>query len=218
MEFAAKNGYKLDVEAPDPGKKEGWFTTRQGAYRPDRKQFLLDMWKKNFPHIPVKDFDSLAAIMTRSEVGRDFNVQTLKTYKEQVEVPFYLKKVMKPADFAKLKGNVEKINKVNELEAKDITAVAEQYAIDLKAIKEKYESQRLEITSDDWVYCITLPSDKLPLSIVLSITNFTPKNAKDPAERREFAREWLMSYKRSLGLAVANGQDPRKLVEEFASK
>lgn len=219
--FELKDGtyIVLQEQMYSPSNVDEWYASKEQEYVPDRQKFIMEKFQLDFPDIKIDDFDKLTRLVGRNLSVKEWFARANAEYAADVRLPGYLKDLISNEQYDKTSKMIVEYNDMNKKESAESAKKSEQYKKDMEEIRERYAQKRKSyIDKDKLLFILTLPAEKLPLSISLAIENFTPKDASDQREKRLFAREMLIKFKLALIKALQDGKDVVAIVDELNGK
>lgn len=194
--------WSLPDENPD-----NWKGLKDDDYKPDRRAFVLKEFKKDFPKIPISDFEELTQVISRSKIIREWYATVDSKYVVSVNVPTYFSDYVDPVAYGASMSKMEKLNNFLKEDAEERNKLAEEYKRKLDLLDNNAVIERNKILNQDKILFIALlSSDLLPINIVRAITSYTPKTKAAPTQKK-YAREALISYKIHLLKLIKNKPD-----------
>lgn len=221
IKFADGRGGTFEMDLPG-NDSDDWNVVMQESIDLNKGEFILDEFKKSFPHIKIKSYEELCRIASRSKALGKWLIQANLDYSLDSNLPLFLKNKIKPAEFAELSKDVRKIKLVVASNSVKRQALAEEYQANLAKLEKDEEENLSHMKKKSKILeILTLDSTVLPLSLQLQIDGFDPTlYGLSQENKRMFAREILIQFKKSLvDLVIANPEvDIKKLIEENATK
>lgn len=201
------SGKKLRVQKPQKNSDQ-WVCVQSESVEVDRQGFMLDQWVKTYDkRFPVKDFDQLVRICGSNRAFTEWYALTSALYSETTQVPLFLKGMIDPNEYKDKSRLISEINRVNSAGSARLQAFARKVELERKVIEKEIEEDiKKLLAKDKIVRVLTLNSTYLPMSITLLIDNFSPKENPD-VMKDLFAREMLISYKKSLVQLIIDDPD-----------
>jgi hypothetical protein len=209
---------KLNIDVEDiPTDTSKWVVIKEESYRPDKRKFVLDRFKKDYPQIPVKDdVDTIYALCSRSAALTQWLAAVNMQYSITESEPTYYRDKLDPSRFSTVSEQLLSIRSINREKSAAELEAANRYKQEMENI-----SRRFTVPSDivKETRVIMMNSTELPLSIQLSIENYTPAQRGGP-DRKAFAREALIRYKVALLDLIKKDSnvDIEKVIKENLTK
>lgn len=219
FEFKLSIGEVIIPGVPD--KIDDWIIIKDEKYRPDKDKFILDQFKKDYPHVPVINCQQVYNLGSRSSVIAEWLGRNNVQYSLIQETPTYFRDLVGAESFKNLSNKIQKINKIQLEKAREEEAASIEYKNKIKEINLKYSSLiNKEKEYNKELKVLTLNSTALPLTIQLAIENYVPGDDATSPDKKSFAREMLIRYKQSLINLIK--QNPSinidEVIDEFAVK
>lgn len=178
-----------------------WFGTQADEYRPDKEQYFLNKFTLDYPELAVNidGFEMLSKLASRSNILRDWWVNTDSDYVLSVKVPVYFKNLIEPKEFSKLQSIIGNISSLQKKKVDEQKVCVEKFKKEYQSIECKQEYQKIDAlrNSNPKLIILTMTSNQLPLSISMRIEKYTPIDDTMPT-KSAYAREALITYKMSL--------------------
>lgn len=201
------DGSKVKVELPKKTTDE-WVVVLSESLEVDRSAFMMSEWNKSYgKKFKVKDFDQLSKICsTNTDLIEWWSLTSLR-YSRLTQVPLHLKGQVDPDEFMTISEVISEINKVNSEKQSKINEVTRELSARRNKIEEDAKEEIRKLKSNNVIVKIlTVNTQDLPISILLQIDNFNPKENPD-VMKDLFAREMLINYKKALIQLVKNKPD-----------
>lgn len=176
-EFRNIHGYSrsITIEAvnTDPSK---WEVVKAVEYRPDKDKYVLDAFKRSFPHLTgVTRAEDIYKLASRSASLNEWLAKTNVSYAGSTQVPGYIKGLVNQEDYINAQSKITSLNALTITHAKKLEALAIDYKNRVDAVNRELEEGKARIIQNDKImHILTLNTTSLPLSIQLAIENFTP--------------------------------------------
>lgn len=204
-----------------PDKVDDWIIIKDEKYRPDKDKFILDQFRKDYPHVPVKDCQQVYNLGSRSSVIAEWLGRNNIQYSLIQETPTYFRDLVGPDSFRSLSNKIQKINKIQVNKAKEEEAAAFEYKNKIKEINKKYNiliEKEKEFNKE--LKVLTLSTNSLPLTIQLAIDNYVPGDDPTSPDKKSFAREMLIRFKQSLIKIIKDNPSVNidEIIDEFSVK
>lgn len=186
-------GYDFNVSVSD--KIEDWLIIKDEKYRPDRGNFILENFNKDFPQIKVgDDVQKVYSLCGRSTVLIEWLAKKNLEYALIQGEPTFYRDEIKVDVYKKVSDELLANSSRSKLRSQEELSAAEEYKYKMDKISKKYSDYNF-IMKESRV--ISMNSTELPLTLQLAIENYTPASDDSP-NRRSFARELLINYKLKL--------------------
>jgi hypothetical protein len=193
-----ENKYGINVERPTKDS-ENWYTIQQESFTIDKKEFVLNKFKEDFPSHNVLDFDQLEKVLTRSSKLQEWYSTVCLLYTDSIQLPLAYKDLISPKEYKEFFKDIQEYKDNLALESKEIEILSKKFSDDIKTIKNKYKKENDIIIDRNKIYpIIILNGSDLPLSLQIEIEGYTPKTGDITQQKSLYARELLINYKRSL--------------------
>jgi len=192
------SGKKVSVPLPSKTSDE-WVVVKSESVEVDKQGFMLKEWNKTYgiKH-KVKDFTQLANICSTNKSLSEWYALASLRYSQATQVPLYVKEEVDPAEYAKISSIITALNDVNSEKQNLLDKEYKKFEEARKRIEAEAELKIKQLKSDNVpVKILTINKTTLPISILLQIDNFNPKENPD-VMKDLFAREMLINYKKSL--------------------
>jgi hypothetical protein len=183
-----------------PGKdSENWYTIQQQSFTVDKSEYILEAFKKDFPHVKVADFDQLQLVLSRSSKLQEWYALKSLAFTDAIQLPVAYKDLFKPSDYKSYFEDIQEYKGNLAKESSEIELLSNKFTEDLNKIKDRYKKLNDEIIDKNKFYpIITINGQDLPLSLQLEIEQYTPKTGDVTQQRSLYGREMLINYKRAL--------------------
>jgi len=213
--------FKFDeIEIDMNDKVEDWNVIKTQSYIPDRTSFVVDEFNKSFPHLKVNSFKDLSGVLSRSKALQQWYANINLTFVTKEKIPYGYNDVITTKENEVIVKEIEKYNVLLQEESKKKLLLQEKYLQDLKKIEEDINSRKEKLFLNKKLFVLTLNKMQLPLTILFSIENYTPKSADNELEARQYANELLFLYKKQLLIKL--NEDPnldiKSLVNSLSTK
>jgi len=192
------SGKKVLVPLPSKTSDE-WVVVRSESIEVDKQDFMLKEWNKSYgiKH-KVKDFTQLANVCSTNKSLTEWYALASLRYSQATQVPLYVKEEVEPAEYAKISSIITALNEVNSEKQALLDKEYKKFEEVRKRIEADAELRIAQLKSNNTaVKILTINKTTLPISILLQIDNFNPKENPD-VMKDLFAREMLINYKKSL--------------------
>jgi hypothetical protein len=206
------DGVKFDVDEPS-SDDSGWFTTRSESVSVDKPSFMMSAYKRDFPKGPVKNFDSLVDIISRSGTMSDWYSKTSGDYTETISIPSYGADILSPKKFKQVQEKLKLHKEAYSLEGKTIAEASATMQVAIENAKNIRMKACGELTNDPVIRVLSMNSSELPVSMQLAIIGYTAKDSNKAQDQNKYARELLYIYKRALLQRVI--EDPGFKLDQF---
>lgn len=201
------DGAKVKVELPKK-TTDDWVVVLAESLEVDRSGFMMSEWNKTFGRkFKVKDFDQLSKICsTNTDLVEWWSLTSLR-YSRLTQVPLHLKGEVDPDEYKTISEVISEINKINSVKQAEINEVTRELSAKRKKIEENAKIAINKLKADNVIVKIlTITTQDLPISILLQIDNFNPKENPD-VMKDLFAREMIINYKKALIKLVKDKPD-----------
>lgn len=194
-----------------------WQIVETENYRPDKAKYVEDKWKESFPKQPNLSYGKISSLASRSRLINDWLISTNASYATAVAPPLWLQKEITPDEYSRAINKVQAISSLAADRAKLEAQAAAEYKGKLKKIEKDFnDGMEKAKANDNIAKILTIQSTDLPVSLQLSIDNYTPKAQEGAPDQRAFAREVLTSYRISLIKYVK--ANPKCDIQEIINK
>lgn len=209
-----------DVKRPQKDDSN-WYTIEQQSFSIGKDEFILDEFKKDFPHVNVKDFEQFKLVLSRSKKLQEWYSLVSLKFTDAIQLPVAYKDLFSASEYKEYFKDIQDFKQNLASESAEIEELSNKFSSDLKTIKLKYSKMNEEIIDKNKFYpIITMNGQDLPLSLQLEIEQYTPKTGDITQQRSLYGREMLINYKRCLIQKVKD--DPEievlSLIEEMKLK
>lgn len=191
-----------------------WFALKQENWVPDRQQFVLDCWVKDFPETSISDYDELTRFISRSAFLNDWYLSVISKYRQIVSLPIHVQDILPVSDYERACSKIKDINDWNASKSEELERASVEYKEKIQKINKTYQKIDDAKVNDPIVFILTLNTNMLPLGILHRIDKYVPRDASDPITGTIYAREQLLEYQRYLIDKHLAGDDVYKIVEE----
>jgi len=197
-----------------------WKVVEAQNFRPDKPEFMLKRFKKDFPKqaSAVNDFDMLTKLASRSKAVSEWYARVSAEYVLEINVPKYLKDIVEPKEFEEANTKIKELNKLAAERALDEQRVVKNYQQEMKKIEEDYTKKSAVNLQNKLVRILTLNSTSLPITLQLMIENFTPSTTSGSPDKKTYAREVLTQFKISLLKYFADKANKDADLEDFLTE
>lgn len=211
------NEKSYGINLPDRDKNN-WVVIKEESLKYDKGALVLDSFNKEFPHLQMDSYEKLVLVCGRSRKLSEWLIMANLKYSEFAQMPSYLEDLVEPSEFKIIQGKITSINEQIASYSAKKQKLAEKYKSDLRNLEAEESKKISEAKGDNKALIIlSLNQTQLPASLQLAIENYEPSDKTDLQEsRRVYAREVLISYKKSLLQVIKDVPevDVLKLIEE----
>jgi len=200
------------VPAPAPDS-DNWFVTSSESVSVSKEVYMMDAYRRDFPNGPIKDFQTLSRIVSRSAALQDWYARNSASYIDYVAVPTYASDVLSPSRFKGVCDSLKEFNKALSIEGKEVLEASRIFNAAVEAARNKRKRATDKLTADKVVRVLTMNSSELPITMQLAIEGFTPKTDDQEQSKDKYARELLYIFKRSLLAKIQD--DPSVDIDSF---
>lgn len=203
-----------------PKDKDSWKIIQSENYAPDRDEFILEKFKKDFKDIVVKDVQRVYALCSRSSALSDWLSRSNLDYSLNASVPKWLKAEINPEDFKKAQESIQKVSISARKRSSAELIASERFKKEMKIAKDVFEKETKEYMNTNLVKILNLKSTDLPITLQSAIEDYTPGEAADSPDKKVYAREVLVRFKISLLRYIKEnpGEDIQSKIEEYRLK
>lgn len=167
-----------------PTDKEKWFTIGSESYIPDRQEYIMEAFKKEFKHLKgVKSVEDVGALASRSPRLAEWLNKKQLEYSLEAEVPLWAKEIIPSQSFKDLQKSTSENNILERSRSEELTAAAREYKNKIKTINNKFDEKISKIKDRDMVLALTANSTTLPLTIQLAIESYSPSDSDAPTQK-----------------------------------
>lgn len=197
----------LVIEKPS-SDSDNWYIIQQGSFTIDKKEFVLNKYNEDFPHVKIDNYDTFELVLNRSTKLQEWFAHASLAYTDSIQLPVAYKDLFEPEEYNKFFDDTQEYKNNLALESAEIEELSAKFDRDLKLIKNKYKQLNDKVVARNKFYPILLlNATYLPLSIQIDIEGYTPKTGDVTQQKSLYAREYLINYKRGLIEHVKNNPD-----------
>jgi hypothetical protein len=190
--FEDSRGIRVDVD----DSSNDWVIIKDENYRPDREEFVLSYFRKDFPDVKVPDVSKVYALCSRSAILAQWLSSVNMQYSLQEQVPTFYRQLVDPEEYKKAYDDITENARLNRDRAMEEFKASSNFKNEMSKIAEKYNRKRK--MNSIYSRVITMNSTELPLTLQLAIENYTPADDASLPNVKAYAREILIQYKISL--------------------
>lgn len=211
-------GKNLSIEAV-PADKEKWKTLQAQSFVPDKDKFILEAYNKAFPNNKLDDVTILYSLASRSSIVGEWLAKQQVKFIDELKTPKYLEGVVDKDTVSKSEKDIVAYNQTLSDESKEIEKAARNFDAKVAEIRKKYKDSRDKLTENPVMKVLTLRQNYLPLSLLIAIENYSPKDADAPSQKA-YAKELLVNYQRALLSLMKEDKeiDISKVIEDLRVK
>lgn len=198
-----------------------WYTIEQQSFTIEKDSYILDEFRRDFPHVNVLDFEQLKLVLSRSKKLQEWYALVSIKFTDSIQLPVAYKDLFSPLEYKQYFKDIQEYKSNLARESEEIEKLSSKFTEDLNEIKGKYSELNKQIIDKNKFYpIITLNGQDIPLSLQLEIEQYTPKTGDITQQRSLYGREMLINYKRSLIEKVQKEPDTNilDLIEEMKLK
>lgn len=204
------------VKPKDPNS---WVIIQDENTSLNKNLYIKNLFQKQFPNVTLPDeldeaYKLITNLASRSLIISEWLRVANLQYSDVALLPSWLSNYTTPSEYRNLQSTITDYNMVSSEESREATEAAEEYKKKLNNIREKYKKQRMLFkTQSKMLVILTLPTNKLPISIQLAIENYTPAKIENAPNAKVYTRELLTNYK--IFLLQKLKQDPTIDIEQL---
>lgn len=199
---------------------EKWLGLNDDEFRGDRKIYIENKWNQDHPSMKLTEYDSIIGLCNRSRIASQWLAKVNSEYSNEQQVPIFFTNLISPEKMKELRVKNETISSLQFEYSDKVREESEAYKTKLNALDNTYKPQLDALVKEDkYLKIANLPSDMLPLTMILAIESYNPKDQAAPT-RRAYARECLIRYKVSLLKKLVKDEnfDVDKYIDDNSSK
>lgn len=189
---------KIDLQDPKDVNTDEWYAVIDENYQPNKDQFILEKFNKDYPKYDIKDIKLLYNLVSRSKNLQEWLAIATAEFILNVECPEYFKEVLTDEEFNKTNKNISQLNKLYSEKSEKEKRLAEDYKNSRIKLDNEYEDKFNNIKKDNYTKILALKSEELPLEIQMMIEAYTPSNVNDINSKKRYAKELIIKYKLNL--------------------
>jgi len=215
-----ENKWNIDYKRPAKNS-DNWYTIQQESFTIDKKEFILNKFKEDFPNLTISDYNQFELVLNRSSKLQEWYSIISILYTDSIQLPVAYKDLFEPEEYKGYFKDMQDYKSNLAKESAEIEELSKEFDEKLKVIKERYKNKNNQIISQNKYYpIITLNGNDLPISIQIEIESYTPKTGEITQQKSLYSRECLINYKRSLiELVKRNPEvDILEVIEEMKIK
>lgn len=195
-------GKNIIIDMPSTNPND-WLITRENSLRPERGEFVLKEFRRQYPSIKVKDIEQMYKVCARSQLLSNWLSLVNADYVQDVKIPGYARNIISSTDIENSRKIIDEINNINKNKSAAIKKAADTFKETLDNI-ENDEAYKLPTNVDKITKILILNTSDMPVSLQLAIENFVPASNDNFPDTKSYARELLFQYKKSLLTMVKN--------------
>lgn len=174
-----------------------WKLVATEEFKPDRKNYILNRFKKDFPDLSIDKYEEISGLSSRNLIVRLWFAKANAEYATELAPPQYLSDILPGSKYNNLIDKIKLINDINRKQSEAEKLLSDEYKEKAEKLEKEYIEKRNEILNlDPYLAVLTLNVTSLPLSLSLAIEKYTPADGQ-PSKSR-YAAEALIQYKRAL--------------------
>jgi hypothetical protein len=206
--------FDQDVIIYNPSQNsDAWLTIGSESYTPDKQDFVVEKFKKDFQNIKgIDDIQQIGALASRSPKLSEWLNKTNLEYSLNAEVPLWAQDLIEPKTLKNLTKNIAESNKIEADRSQELNKLASKYKDEVSKINKAYDDKKDKVTNHDLLLAFTCNATTLPLSIQQAIENYSPADSNAP-NKKTYARELLLQWRQQL--LMRKLRDPNFKVSEF---
>jgi len=190
---------KVEINAL-PASYDDWKVSKAEKYTLDKDEYVVEQFKKDFPHIGEIDFEKITLLVSQNKSLAQWYARINALYQLEVRVPEYLKEHVSAEEFDVASKVITRYNKVQQDLAAELNSEARKYEQKIKEISAKHKAEIDKLTKNKIVRILTMTFDELPLSVQLYVSNFgtDPESKEIAPNKQKLGKELLVNFKVAL--------------------